>query len=295
MRETVQLRPTMSALVLGALLLAIWIAAVNYENNLSYLVLTTVGSIALVSIIHTQRNLTGLKVTARHPEPVFAGESARVMITIANTRAHPSFALTLDHPDLPNRALPLQLPLLKPGDSVVLEWIIPAPKRGIIRLPEIRASSQFPLGILRAWRRFTINAECVVYPRPDGHHAWTEGASDDPSAPAGVKRGGDDFHGLRPYVPGDPTRHIHWRAVARGGPVVIKEFSGGSSPRLRFEWEALDGLGPEERLSQLAQWIVQAEKLGSTWALAIPGFEAGPARGALHERACLRALALFRL
>ena len=36
---------------------------------------------------------------------------------------------------------------------------------------------------------------------------------------------GDDFAGVRAYVPGESQRHIDWRAVARGQPLMTKQFA----------------------------------------------------------------------
>jgi uncharacterized protein (DUF58 family) len=44
----------------------------------------------------------------------------------------------------------------------------------------------------------------------------------------GVRRGlvedPSRFAGVRPYVPGDPVRHIHWRTTARVGVPLVKRF-----------------------------------------------------------------------
>jgi uncharacterized protein (DUF58 family) len=39
------------------------------------------------------------------------------------------------------------------------------------------------------------------------------------------------FHALREYVPGDDLRHIHWRATARVGTLMVRELVDVSLPR----------------------------------------------------------------
>ncbi len=279
-------------MVLGAILVAMWIAAVNYENNLSYLVLSSLISISLVSLVHTQRNLSELRITAHHVQPVFAGESIRILLSIENRRAHPSYALVLDQPDIPN-ASPIRTASVNPRDSQIVEWIIPSPRRGHYRIEKIRVSTQFPLGLFRAWCWLPVDVEYMVYPKPEGNRPWTEGGTDDPLAETGARRSGDDFYGLRSYVEGDSIRHIHWKAAARGGPLVVKEFGGGCSSRLWFDWDALDGMEEEAKISQLTLWVVQAGRQGRAWGFRMPGTALEPSHGVLHERACLRALALY--
>ena len=42
--------------------------------------------------------------------------------------------------------------------------------------------------------------------------------------PAAVRGGENEFQRLRPYVPGDPYRHIDWKATARRREYVTREF-----------------------------------------------------------------------
>ena len=111
---------------------------------------------------------------------------------------------------------------------------------------------------------------------------------------AGAGLGGDDFSGTRPYQTGESQRHVDWRAVARGQPLLIKQFSGAGSRRLWLEYADVSMLPDvEARLAQLSQWIVESEREGFAYGLRLPGFEAEPARGHTHYHQCLRALALF--
>jgi uncharacterized protein (DUF58 family) len=51
----------------------------------------------------------------------------------------------------------------------------------------------------------------------------------------------------------------------------------------------------EERLSQLALWVIEAERAGHSYGLRLPGIAIPPALGQLHFHECLRALSLFEL
>ncbi len=55
----------------------------------------------------------------------------------------------------------------------------------------------------------------------------------------------------------------------------------------------LPHLDTEARLSQLAAWVVEAERSGLPYGLRLPGMEIPPACGAAHRHACLKALALY--
>ena len=50
----------------------------------------------------------------------------------------------------------------------------------------------------------------------------------------------------------------------------------------------------EERLSQLALWIIEAERARHPYGLRLPDVEIPPSLGEAHFHRCLQTLALFR-
>ncbi len=107
--------------------------------------------------------------------------------------------------------------------------------------------------------------------------------------------GNEDFHGLRDYRPGESSRHIAWKAVAREQGLLVKQFEGGNDSVLWLSWDSLNGMAVEERLSQLCRWVLDAHRCGKHYGLAIPGKKLSPAFTLQHQRQCLEALALFGL
>ena len=51
-------------------------------------------------------------------------------------------------------------------------------------------------------------------------------------------------------------------------------------------------LDTEARLSRLCAWLLQADKLGLSYGLRLPGLQIKPSSGEAHKRQCLEALAL---
>ena len=39
-----------------------------------------------------------------------------------------------------------------------------------------------------------------------------------------------DLRALRPYVPGDELRHLHWKATARTGQLIVREYVDPAQP-----------------------------------------------------------------
>ena len=103
---------------------------------------------------------------------------------------------------------------------------------------------------------------------------------------------GDDFAGTRAYQSGESQRHIDWKAVARGQPLLVKQWAGEADQTLHLDWASLSHLDVEARLSQLTRWVLIAERTGASYGLRLPEITIAPARGDVHFHNCLRALAL---
>lgn len=291
-RSRIFVLPTRAGWTLAVLLLAMLLGSVNYENSLGLLLTFLLGSLAVVSILHTHRNLSGLRLAPGRTEPVFAGETARFAIVLVNpggTRR----AVAL-RPRRGNGARQESAADLPPGASSV-ELLRPGARRGRMALGPVVVETRFPLGLARAWSVFELELRCLVYPRPGPPHPWPEPAGShregDAAASSGVGQG--DFAGIRRYHPGESPAAVHWKASARAQELLSKHFLGEQGAQLWLSWNDLPGLGTEERLSRLCRWALEAHASARPWALRLPGFEAGPDRGEAHLRRCLTALAEF--
>jgi uncharacterized protein (DUF58 family) len=292
-KDAIQIRPTKQALILGGILFAMWMGAVNHANNLAYLVLFLVFGIALVSLIHTHRNLTGVEVAVGRIFPAFAGGDLRLSLIVRNATALPLWMLRVDSPDFSWSGGGARVAHVRAEGEEAVEAVVSVPRRGIFRIDGLRVSSLYPVGLAQAERRSAAVMEWVVYPQPSGNRPFPEPERDAVKQDDGHFKGGDYFYGVRPYQTGESQRHIDWKAVARGRPLMVKEFAGGGTGRVWLDWRYLHGMETEARLSQLAQWIVQADPLGAPYGLRLPSLQIEPGTGPAHFHRCLRALAAF--
>ena len=272
------------------------LGAINYNNGLAYVLTFLLASVALVSMLHANRNLAGLKLSVSAPKPAFAGGVARFYLSIDNRGQAARYALNVRYrydPDAANKLDGVQHTDLA-ADTVAREVIeAPAVERGFQPLGEVVFSTRFPFGLFRAWCALNIGTECLVYPRPEGRQTLPA------SATAGGRESGlqgigrDDFAGFRDYVPGDSPRQIHWKAVARDRGLPVKLFSGADAGELLLRFEDVNAASVETRLSQLCRWLLDADTAGFRYGLSLPDFEIPPGSGEAHRHACLKALALF--
>jgi uncharacterized protein (DUF58 family) len=274
-REKIRLRPTGLWLLFGPILGCMWLAAINYSNNLVYAILYLIASLTFVSIFHTWRNLAALEVEHLRVHSVFAGGQIRVEIHFRNRGLHPVYGLSLLRLEEDRgwrRAIPLTPPgvdvlRVNPGDTRAVDLFFPAGRRGRYRLNSLLLRSSYPFGLVHASFRLPADAEYFVYPEPRGDALFPELRTDEQNGiPIGAKSG-DDFAGVRTYSPGESLRHVDWKAYARGRPLVVKQFVGGDDHELWLDAATLPDLSLEDRLSQLACWVVAAEREDLPYAL----------------------------
>ena len=290
--EKVYILPTRAVITLALVLLAMWYAAVSQNNAMAYLLLFFLGSLAVLSMNYTHFNLVGLQLAVGRIEPVFAGRDAEVPVEIANPSRRGRHALEL----VVQKREPYFIAAVPGrGGSAPARLLVATTARGEHPLPRITLRSIYPLGLFEGRQyRAPAGTPLLVYPALRGHLPLPRGESQSRLELASAGPGGEDYAGSRPYRIGESQRHVDWRAVARGQPLLLKQFVGTGGQRVWLDWNAVASLPDvESKLSQLAVWIVDAEREGYQYGLRLPGFEAAPSRGDLHQGQLLRALALF--
>jgi uncharacterized protein (DUF58 family) len=276
-------------------LAAMWYAAISQGNSAAYLLMFFLASLVLVSAIHAHFSLTGLSLQVGRIEPVFAGETAHAPVEVRNSSRRARAALEI----APNghvfqEPAHAAVPEMEPGATGATQLSYRTTRRGRLLLKRLAITTIYPLGFFRSWRYEVTDAFCLVYPPPQGSLPLPSEPAAAAEMAGGTGVGGDDFAGARPYQAGESQRHVDWRAVARGQPLLVKQFAGAGSRRVWLNYDGLAYLaGVEPRLSQLCAWIVEAERNGYHYGLRLPNFTAEPARGSLHYQECLGALADF--
>lgn len=288
-RRNIYVLPTRYGLLFVTVLAAMLLGALNYNNNLGFLLTFLLGGMAFVSILYTVRNLSGLTVGSVRSRPVFAGETASFKFVLQTT-APDRPAVRFAFPESPE----IQQDLPAGMDALIILKEI-ARTRGVFSPGPLTISTRYPLGIFRSWARLNLPTECLVYPKPlPGPLALSDGPSasgESGSRPMGP--GAEDFQGLRPYAPGDPLQHISWKTYSQGQGLFTKRFTAQRGAAVRLEWDRLGTKDPEERLSRLCYMVLDAHRRHILYGLRLPGVEVLPDWGEAHKHECLRALARF--
>jgi uncharacterized protein (DUF58 family) len=288
-RRRVYILPTGLGVAYGAMLFLMLIGGLNYGNNLALALTFLLAGGAWVAMHECHRNLAGLVVEPAGHRAPFAGDPAEFDFRLHAANARHDLVLRVD-------AWRSNAATVPAGGSTVAYAHVPTQRRGLARLPRLRVESTFPLGLFTAWTWLHFAQESAVYPRP----ATRDAGGPPPAAEAGAAQDGravgeEDFAGLRAFRHGDPPRRIAWKAYARGGELVAKQYVGSARAPVVYDWADVPGRDVEGRLARLARWIVDAEERGDRYGLRLPGAEVPPGTGLPHRNRCLARLATFGL
>ena len=288
-RRRVYILPTGLGLAYGGMLFAMLLAGLNYGNNLALALTFVLAAAGWVAMHQCHHNLVGLSIAPAGTRAPFAGDPAELAFTLAAPSAREDIVLRVGE----RAAAAVSVP---GGGSAPAAVTVPTTRRGRVRLERLRIESRFPLGLFNAWTWTHPGLECLVYPRPPARDRdGPPPEADAGSAHDGRASGDEDFAGLRSFRSGDPLRRIAWKAWARGGELVVKEYVGAARAPIVFDLAAVPGGDLEARLARLARWIVDAEQRGDRYGLRLPDGEVPPGTGLSHRNRCLGRLAIFGL
>ena len=280
--------PTGYGLLFLAVAAALFIGGINYENNLLLTFSFFLASLFNVAIWHTFRNLSGVTLQAGGMREGFAGSAGALEVRLVSHVRHGHTGLWLQWPGSVEREVSVKA---KEQQAVWLD--INLPRRGKVFAERLRIETRFPLGLLRAWSSVDLDHWCLAWPRPIESVECPAGGGDDDEGEHNRSEGNEDFDGIRPYIPGDSLRSIHWKSLAREQGLNTKLFSDPSEGRRWLDWDRLQGLDPENKLSRLCWWLLELDRSNNPYGLRLPDTEIPPAIGPEHKQQMLRVLALY--
>ena len=209
------------------------LAALNTGNNLLFLILASLIAIFLMSGILSSISLSGIQLRLVLPEHIFAGQPVRAMVELENQKLTlPSFSLRIEAAKAKDGQAaamletPVYFPYLPKHDRV--QQVIPVtfPCRGTYRQEAFRIVTRFPFGFLRKARQMNLKTEALVYPSVEPTAEYLEILPGLEGALESLTKGrGQDLYALRDYIPTDSARHVHWKASARSGSLMVREFT----------------------------------------------------------------------
>lgn len=307
-RSHLTLRPTRHGILFIAILIAMLLGSINYNNNAGFTLVFLLGTMALISLFHSYKNFVGLEVIQTHVQPVFMGESLVFSFQAKGT----------DRPDRPDPKRPerpqLKSVQLNQGQALFAEFYgmasgsflpgtatlqadleLEAKTRGRLNPGDLTLFSTYPFGLFRLTACIPVKAHGLVYPRPlTGPIATSLAGGRGEGEKSDDRAGPDDFQGLAPYVPGNPMGRISWKTYSRGLGMFIKNFTAETGGEILLDMDRIKSGNVEEKLSLLCRAVLDAEKENLRYGLRLAnGVNLSVDNGKPHCHKCLKALALY--
>lgn len=297
-RERIFILPTgFGLLFLFGVAIMIMIGAA-YGNNLVNLLAYFLASLVVVAMVQTHFNLRDLRVSQIFVDPGPADGEVRSSITLENLGASPKYSievrakgLAIERDDSPDA------PILG-RSNLRFAQSYSAGTRGKKTLERVQISTIYPLGLFRAWSQRDVQAAYWVWPKPKGDMSHPDSTTPDDEAEGDAAEAArfdaQDFRGHRAMSAGDSYRRVDWRAYAKSGQMLIKEFDGGRKAVTALDWNDTAALNDKEaRLSQLTKWVEDLRIARAPFSLKLVDKTIGPGEGTDHILRCLEALATF--
>ncbi len=239
--------------ILGVLLLLP--AALHTGNNLLILVLAILLSAVLTSGIFARSSLRSVLVTLQIPENVFEGEQVSVRVSVRNQkRLFPTLSITvedlatersgtfmkrllrfrnatasLEPVEIPDRSVlrhPAYFPWVPPR-SVRSEVVSQRyPHRGLYRLEGFRILTRYPFGLFVRGERVSAEGRVWVYPSIHEVSSYFHLLPFPPGHMESARVGqGESLFAIRQYRDGESARLVDWKATAKTGRLMSREFA----------------------------------------------------------------------
>lgn len=285
-RRRIYVLPSAPGLFFGALVAAMLLGALNYNNNPALMLCFLAASAMHASLLRGYLTLRGLRLTQVQAAPVYAGEPMTLRFTFEAGDRRPREGVCL------SRGSDTVCFTAAPGELAEVTLVVATERRGWLPVGRICVYTRNPLGLFRVWSWVHPQRRVLVYPMPEANAPPLPRGAD--LGAGRMRRGaGEEPHSLRGYRHGDPLRLVAWKRSARTGHLMVREFETPRGGDVLLDWDALAGVPTELRIRRLARWLLDAEREGLRSLLNVPGSRLGPASGSDHVHACLRVLALL--
>jgi uncharacterized protein (DUF58 family) len=282
--------PTRFGYLFAVMLFFLFLAAINYQNSMAFVLTFMLTALGIVSLWKTHGNILNLHIELDPPTAIFSGESSQLKFKVSNKQKNFRYAVGLQYEKIP----PTYATLSGDSDSE-LTINLPTRKRGQFEPSGVTIFTRYPTGLFHAWGWLRFECPILIYPKPISRTLLQETLTEQQESDSSTSTiEGDDFAGLREHREGESLRHISWKAYAQGKGLLTKTFQGHAQPSLWIDFDQVPVGGLELKLSYMTALILNAENSNQKYGVKLPGTTVEQNLGNAHRQACLRLVTTFR-
>ncbi|MEI2268683.1 DUF58 domain-containing protein [Microbacterium sp. No. 7] len=231
----------------GWIVLAVAVVGLACGLALGWLEFAVAGGAAVLLLALSVPFLFGARayeVTLRlEHDRVVAGTPVEGALVVTNVGRRVALPGRVDLP-VGDGLVDVAVPLLRPGHETSEDVAIPTLRRGVITVGPARTVRGDPLGILTREATWQETRTLYVHPVTTALRSTATGLIRDlEGSPSRTIVDADfSFHALRPYVPGDSPRQVHWKSTAKTGAMMVRQYEETRRSRMIL----VLGLGGDE-------------------------------------------------
>lgn len=158
-------------------------------------------------------------------ERVVAGDKALGGVTVRNVGQRTALPSRVEVP-MGDAVAVVDVPLLRAGQEHTEQIPLPSQRRAVVEVGPVRTVRSDPLSLVRletVWhRRYELYVHPRTVPIPSTSSGFIRDLEGNPTRT--IADADISFHALREYAPGDSLRHIHWKATAKTGVPMVRQF-----------------------------------------------------------------------
>jgi len=210
--------------VLGIGVVAVLLSVVFGWQEFVYLGMVLLVALLVATLFLVGRSSYGVLIEL-NPRRVVVGDRAMGRMVVTNTGARRLAPTRMELP-VGRGVAEFQLPAMEPKQEQEELFQVPTNRRAVIVAGPAESIRGDQLGLLRRAVKWAEPVDLFVHPRTVRLAQSAAGLVRDLEGQVSNKITNNDlaFHALRPYVPGDDRRYVHWRTSARIGQLMVRQF-----------------------------------------------------------------------
>ncbi|MEA2011614.1 MAG: DUF58 domain-containing protein [Verrucomicrobiota bacterium] len=245
-------------------LLMTTVAMLN-PNPVLALLSASVISIVFVSFIMSLLSLYKINIRRLPNEDTHVGLSAEMSIVITNLskRSRQPFIISEKCLFTAGGRFDQVVSYLRPSERRIIKRFIPALKRGRYDFDKIVLQGGDPAGIFKRKRYFWIPTEIIIFPEIERISSLPLNRNNtiqSSGRASGMVGFGQEYFAIRRYIPGaDTIKNIHWKASAKKGKLLVKEYESHKIPQISILLDTYkNAVGGEEPYNTNFEFLIKS-------------------------------------